>query len=236
MLKTILIVKNITHEGPGLLENLLKEKNIEYQIIDLNKQEIFPSPQNFGALIVCGGPDSANDENKKMRTELARIKEAVEAKIPYLGICLGLQTLVKTFGGKIVKNRVKEIGFRDPEGKNFTVELTLTGSNDPLFEGLEKSLQVFHLHGETVEITDSMQLLATGKFCQNQIVKIGPNAYGIQCHFELTPQMFNYWAKIDPDLQLLDQSKLREDFAEIEKNYKKVGETLFRNFLKIAGY
>lgn len=172
MPKKILIIKNITHVGPGLLENILQEKNIPYTIIDLEKKQQFPSPENYGAVIVCGGPDSANDQNEKMQNELARIKETIDLGIPYLGICLGLQTMIKTCGGKVVKNPVKEIGFRDQENNHFTVELTEEGKKDPLFQDLEHTLQVFHLHGETVEITKNMKLLATGKFCRNQIIKL----------------------------------------------------------------
>lgn len=190
MTKEILIVKNITREGPGLLEKILKERSIEYTIVDLNKRQTFPPVKNFKAIVVLGGPDSANDENEKMKNELIQIREAVESKIPYLGICLGFQSLVKATGGKVIQNPVKEIGFIDPEGNNFTVELTPEGKKDPLFEGLGHNFKVFHLHGETVELTDKMTLLAIGKFCKNQIARVGSNAYGIQCHFELTPEMY----------------------------------------------
>ena len=114
------------------------------------------------------------------------------------GICLGLQTLVKAAGGRIIKSPVRETGFLDPEGSHFTTELTAAGKQDPLFEGLDHSFKVFHLHGETVELTDSITLLSTGKFCRNQIVRVGKNAYGIQCHFELTPEMLETWMNEDP--------------------------------------
>lgn len=236
MQKQILIVKNITREGPGLLETELKERGIQYTIVDLDKGQNFPPVENYGAIIVLGGPDSANDQNEKIENELARISEAITANIPYLGICLGLQTLVKAAGGKVLKNPIKEIGFIDPDGNNFTIELTDEGKKDPLFENLDHTFKVFHLHGETVELTAAMTLLATGKFCQNQIAKVGPNAYGLQCHFELTPEMFETWVSEDPDLLQLDQDQLRANFAAIQNEYTKVGRQLFKNFLKIAGF
>jgi len=236
MQKEILIVKNITREGPGLLEDLLKEQGIGYTVADLDSNEPFPAVEQYGALVVLGGPDSANDETDKMRIELERIRESRTAQIPYLGICLGLQTLVKAAGGAVVKNQVKEIGFRDPEGDRFTVELTEAGRQDPLFANLDHSFEVFHLHGETVKPTHDMTLLATGKFCQNQIVRVGSNAYGIQCHFELTPAMFETWIKEDPDLLKLEKDKLRTDFEAINEQYTKVGRQLFANFLKIAEF
>jgi GMP synthase (glutamine-hydrolysing) len=235
MRKKILIVKNSTSEGLGLLKNVLQEKQIEYSIVDLNKGENFPPLENFKAVVVLGGPDSANDKNEKMQNELAFIRRVIASGTSYLGICLGLQTLVKAGGGKVVKNPVKEIGFIDQDGNDFTVDLTDEGKQDPLFEKLNSTFNVFHLHGETVKLTNDMILLATGKSCRNQIVKLGLNAYGIQCHFELTPEMFETWINEDPDLIQLNKEHLHANFKKIENEYTKTGKQLFRNFLKIAG-
>jgi GMP synthase-like glutamine amidotransferase len=236
MEKELLIVKNTTEEGPGILEELLLERGIAYRIVDLQQGEPFPEVGNYKAVVVLGGPDSANDENEKMHMEQARIREILAANIPYLGICLGLQTLVKAGGGKVVKSPLKEVGFKGPDGNYFTVELTQEGKNDPLFKGLEHSFNVFHLHGETVEITDAMTLLGAGRFCHNQIVKVGSNAYGLQCHFELTPPMFESWITEDPDLLQLDKEALRADLEAIKAKYTKVGRQLLQNFLESAGF
>lgn len=236
MQKEILIVKNNSDEGPGLLEELLIERNISYQITDLQKGDPFPEVMDYKAVVVLGGPDSANDENEKMEEELRRIREILATDKPYLGICLGLQTLVKAGGGKVVKSPVKEVGFRGPDGHYFSVELTDSGKEDPLFTGLEHTLNVFHLHGETVELTPGMTLLATGQFCTNQVVKVGSHAYGLQCHFELTASMFETWITQDPDLLQLDPESLRADLEAINAGYTRVGRRLLQNFLKIAGF
>lgn len=236
MEKEILIVKNTTEEGPGLLEELLIERGIYYHMVDLQKGEPFPAVENYVAVVVLGGPDSANDENQKMAIELQRIREILAARIPYLGICLGLQTLVKAAGGMVIKSPVKEVGFRGPDGEYFTVELSPEGVHDRLFKGLGHSLKVFHLHGETVDLKASMTLLGTGKFCRNQIVKVGDNAYGLQCHFELTEPMFESWISEDPDLLQLDSRALRADLQAIKAAYIQTGRQLFMNFLEIAGY
>lgn len=236
----VLLVKNITREGPGLLEELLKEHNIESHLVDLSKGDQFPDPIDYDAVFVFGGPDSVNDTTPKMKKELAKIQQILTANIPYLGICLGLQGLVKAAGGKVVKNHVKEIGFRDPNNDRFsvtlteTVDLTEEGKRDPLFKDLGHTYHVFHLHGETVETTKHMTLLAVGKFCWNQIVRVGTNAYGIQSHFELTPEMFERWINEDPDLQKLNKDQLREDFEFIKDEYTRVGRQILTNFLHIA--
>jgi len=234
--KEILILKNETREGPGILGELINELRISNTVIDLHKGKVPANIENYGAVIVLGGPDSANDQTDKMTEELEFIRKILELGIPYLGICLGLQVMVKAAGGKVVKSPVKEVGFRDCNGDLFSVELTQEGRHDALFSGLENSFTVFHLHGETVELNNKMTLLGTGKHYRNQIVRVGENAYGIQCHFELTEEMFELWLKEDADLLALDPAALRRDLAELKEKYNSTGRKLFTSFLGIAGY
>lgn len=233
MIKPILILRNIPRENPGIIEILLKEHNLEYHIIDFTNSTVIDSIDNYSALIVLGGPDSANDLTTKMQNELKLIQKTIQLKIPYLGICLGLQTLVKAMGGTVEKCPVNETGFRDPENKFFKIKLTSEGRKDTLFKNLSDNLTVFQLHGETVQLTPRMTLLATGDFCKNQIVKIGETAYGIQSHFELTDDLLESWISEDADLQKLQAGQLLSDFETIKSDYQNTGRQLFYNFLTI---
>ncbi len=231
----VLIVQNITRERPGLLDQVLKKKGIPYDLVDLDAGEMFPDPRAYKAVVVLGGPDSANDTTNKMTAELAQIQLALDAGVPYLGICLGLQTAVKAAGGRVVPGREKEIGLVDAQGAPYAVQLTEVGRTDPLFANLPTTLAVFQLHGETVELSPDMELLATGTHCQNQIVRIADRAYGIQSHFELTPDMLAVWAAEDPDLQPIGLESLKRAFERIREDYTNIGEALLTNFLHIAG-
>jgi len=235
MTKPILILKNVPRENPGLIEIVLKEYSIKYQIVDFNNSTVIENIENYSALITLGGPDSANDLTLKMQNELLLIRKALQSNIPYLGICLGLQTLVKAMGGTIQKCHTSEVGFRDPENKYFKVKLTSEGRKDWLFKKLPDYLTVFQLHGETVELSPQMTLLATGDFCKNQIIKIGKTAYGIQSHFELTNDLLESWIIEDSDLQKLHAEQLRSDFETIKSDYQNIGRQLFCNFLTIIG-
>lgn len=256
MNKEVLILKNITREGPGLLEVLLKEKGIKYRVVDLTGMEDETHAgffvlenydlENLGALVVCGGPDSANDQNFKILNESKFVRRVVEAGIPYVGICLGMQILVKVCGGEVLPSPYKEVGFRDHQSHPFEViMLTHEGEHDPLFAEMGENFRVFQLHGETVKFGGEndlgssgslIQKLAIGRLVKNQVVKVGDCAYGIQCHFELTPEMFEQWINEDPDLLKLDQVMLRSEFEAIREEYLLTGQKLFANFLRIAGY
>ena len=235
MTRKLLIVKNITHEGPGLLETLLCEHGIASHSEDLSAGGTFPDPRGYSALVVLGGPQSANDETPAMLLQLRRIEQALHEEIPYLGICLGMQCLVKAGGGKVMRAPVKECGFVDPKGNPYRIDLTPEGRKDALFGGLGRSFPVFQLHGETVELAASgMELLAKGKQCPIQAVRVGPNAYGLQCHFEMTDKMFSEWCNIDADLKGMNRRDLTEQFDTIREEYHSTGLKLLQNFLRIS--
>lgn len=234
MSRPILIIKHVTHEGPGLLSDLLEKYSIPSLIVDLSRGEPYPDPRHYSAVITLGGPQSANDLNEVMRNELSTIEIILQENIPYLGICLGMQTLVKAAKGEVTTCSTKETGFFGPDGIPFTVDLTLQGIEDSLFDDLGKRLRVFQLHGETVALHNGISLLATGKFCKNQVVRVSNRAYGIQSHFELTPQLLLSWLSIDNDLRTMDHAQLIETFHDIHVDYKHTGTTILKNFLHVA--
>lgn len=232
---SLLIVKNISREGPGILKSVLDENDIHYDIIDLQREDMLPDILNYDAVIALGGPDSANDTTEKIVSEISMIKEVIGMNMPYFGICLGMQLLTKACGGSVFANGVKEIGFRGQNNEFYSIDILDGYENDPLFKGLEKHFPIFHLHGETVKITENMSLLATGKYCRHQIIKTGNNAYGIQGHLELTPEMFRSWLNKDPDLMEMNREDLLKDFDLARREYSSNGRKIFTNFLCIAG-
>lgn len=53
--------------------------------------------------------------------------------------------------------------------------------------------KVYHWHREGFDLPAGADLLATGDTFPNQAIRVGPAAYGIQFHPELTYAMMNRW-------------------------------------------
>ena len=230
--KPILIVKNITHENPGLITDILDKNNLRFEIVDLSQKEFLPEIENYALLIIMGGPDSANDNSNKILKELTLIKTALSKEIPIFGICLGLQLLVKMCGGQVYKNPLQEIGFKHNNEEWYKIKLTQEGLKDPLFKGINDDFIVFQLHGETVKLNKDLVLLGTSDYCTNQVVKYGQNNYGIQFHFELTEELFANLLEKAPELKGHNLDPLVEHFNEIKKDYIERGTLIFTNYLR----
>ncbi len=52
----VLIVKNITTEGPGTIGDFLRKKDIPFRVVELGSGELPPPLDKFNTLIVLGGP------------------------------------------------------------------------------------------------------------------------------------------------------------------------------------
>lgn len=179
-----------------------------------------------------GGPMSVYEEEKYpfLRKEEEFLRLIIQREIPFLGICLGSQLLAKAKGAIVKKGVCKEIGY-------CSVELTPEGLRDPLFKGLGRKLEVFQWHEDELQIPEGGVLLARGERCINQALRWGKNAYGLQFHIEVSPQMVELWLK--EDLKSKDKNKrvwaeniLKETYRRKERFLNQANNILL-NFAEI---
>ncbi|KQC04592.1 MAG: hypothetical protein APR53_09825 [Methanoculleus sp. SDB] len=228
------IIKNAIREGGGLIESVLTDAGIAWDVIDLDAGDPFPAPETYDMVFLLGGSDSATDDTAKMRREREAVAGILREGIPFFGICLGMQVLGLTAGGKVAKSPYPEIGVRDRVGRLFCFTLTADGGRDPLCDGLPTSIPVFQLHGDTIVPARGITVLATGDLCRIQLIKAGTYAYGIQGHLEMTHGMIVRWADEDPDLSALDRDRLIADFTQYEEEYARHARIILKNFIAIA--
>ena len=229
----VLIIKHIEIEGPGLIEDWLKQENIFYQILNPNSNIHLPKLDDFTHLVILGGPMNVYEEDRYpfLKDEDLFIKEAIQRGKRILGICLGAQLIAKALGTKVFKAPVKEIGWYD-------VSLTRIGSIDPLFSHLPKTFSVFQWHEDTFDIPHNAILLATSSLIPYQAFRYGDNAYGLQFHLEVTQEMIREWMETyeeefkGPQPPLVSKLKILSDTELKIDPYKKRGMEFLRNFFK----
>jgi GMP synthase-like glutamine amidotransferase len=144
--------------------------------------------REIDALVVMGGPQDAHPERDgdprstpfpTRDAELELLQAAVELGIPTLGVCLGAQLLAAAAGGRAVRGHGAEIGWTP-------VQLMAAASSDSLLGDLPPELVVLSWHGDTVELPPRATLLASNESYTNQAFRVGPRAWGLQFHLEVT--------------------------------------------------
>ncbi len=202
-MKPILALQHVPGETLGTLETYFRNVGLTWQMI-----ELFHSvPERLdvrgaAGLVVLGGPMNVDEVGKYpfLGVELDWIRDAVAARLPVLGICLGSQLLAKSLGAKVHANGVKEIGW-------YGVELAPAAAADPLFDGLPARQTVFQWHGDTFEIPQGATHLASSALCAHQAFRYGTSAWGLQFHVEVTREMVFDW---------LDCPQGREELAPLD--------------------
>ena len=228
---SVLIIKHVEIEGPGLIEDCLKEEKIPYQILNLESGVHLPKPEDYTGIVILGGPMNAYEEDRYpfLREEDLFIKEAIQRGRAVLGICLGAQLMAKALGAKVTKALVKEIGW-------FDVSLTGAGLHDPLFSRLPETFSVFQWHEDTFHIPSAGRLIATSNAVPHQAFRYGENAYGLQFHLEVTEEMIREWMKTYEDefnrshTPLLPKLRILCETETKIGDYKKTGIRVFKNF------
>ncbi len=54
-------------------------------------------------------------------------------------------------------------------------------------------MTVFQWHGDTFDLPPGAVHLTQSPLCRNQAFRIGPSAYGLQFHIEMTAEMIEDW-------------------------------------------
>ncbi len=232
MKKSILIIKHIDIEEPGNLEEFFGSRDFDLLIVDVSKQSLWSVDiAGIKAVIVLGGPMNVYEEDLYpfLKDENLLLKLALQKRIPILGICLGAQLLAKACGVEVRRANKKEMGWDD-------LSFTPAGEEDKLFLQVKEPLKIFQWHEDTFDIPSNAELLVIGRDCRNQAFRVGDNAYGLQFHIEVTPEIIKSWIyKYAPDKKNKVEYKNMVSYAlEINELFKKQAYRIYENFESIV--
>ena len=94
------------------------------------------------------------DRYPHLDIEVKLLREALRRDFPILGICLGAQLLARALGAQVRPGPEKEIGWYD-------LQVTQAAKDDPLLGHFGATETVFQWHGDTFDIPEGAQLLAS---------------------------------------------------------------------------
>jgi GMP synthase-like glutamine amidotransferase len=191
----VLLCKNTHLNSLSTLENFLHKNEIMFDAIKLHYGEILPDIDDYDAVVLMGGPMSANDERKYpfIAQEIEIARRCLNENKKLLGICLGSQIMAKAFGGRVYQGAQKEIGWYDlnlssdmPPDK---IKCAL--SQNPETRLYENNFKVFQWHGDTFELPQNVKHLASSELYKNQGFKYNDITYALQFHIEISQAMID---------------------------------------------
>ncbi len=180
-----LVLRHEKFEGLGHFADGLESSGILFTYRDLGAR-FSGWPAGFDALIVMGGPMSANDPVPGLADELKLIDHALGQNMPILGVCLGSQLIAKSLGARVYRNEKLEVGWEP-------VHFTEAGRADLMFGDVPSPTMFFHWHGETFDLPHGAEWLAYSEKTRHQAFRYRKNVYALQFHPEITPQMIDDW-------------------------------------------
>jgi len=203
----ILVFQHVPYEPLGTLDPLLKRAGFRIRYVNFGRDpHVRPALDKYAALIVLGGPMNADqiDTFPNLRTEVEVIREAVDADMAVLGICLGAQLLAKALGGRVSPNPRREIGWYD-------VELTAAGRADPVLSTFRPVQRVFQWHEDGIELPGGTVHLAHSPYSLVQAFRYGDHAYGFQFHLEVDRSLVRRWLTVPENRAVIEDEGDRLD-------------------------
>ena len=185
----VLAIRHVDFEHLGTFEATLARRGYAVRYVDAATDDIAAldalAPH---LLVVLGGPIGAYEEALYpfLLDELRLIERRLAAGMPILGICLGCQLIARALGARVYPGKAKEIGWSP-------IALTDAGRASPLAHLAGCDHRVLHWHGDTFDLPDGAELLASTPVTAHQAFRRGTNTLALQFHVEIEPDQIERW-------------------------------------------
>lgn len=232
-MKPIVIVQHEQLVPPGSITDVLTEDGIEHHVFEAWRDTQWPELSELEALVVMGGTMNVDqlDDYPFLGDSRRLIADALEHRVPTLGVCLGSQMMARVLDADVYRAAPRNATFSG-------LKLTTEGSDDPVIEPFADGIPVLQFHEDTFRVPESAVALATSESSGlAQAFRYGDNAYAIQFHFEVDKPILDGWMnQIGPDTMRDDwgvtQDELSRQAVKHIDAQQKAGRELFRRFIK----
>ncbi|NJN47203.1 MAG: glutamine amidotransferase [Candidatus Competibacteraceae bacterium] len=234
-MKTVVAIRHVAFEDVGSFAEPLRQRDYEVRYLEAGLDDMTAiDPLQPELLIVLGGPIGVNDQAEYpfLSDELRLLEHRLQHHRPTLGICLGSQLMAHALGAVVYPATQKELGWAP-------IELTEAGQ-DSCLRHLDSSLTpVLHWHGDTFDLPEGAQRLASTAICPNQAFSWGRAALALQFHPEVTPSGLERWF-IGHTLEIhttpgVSVDRLRQDTARYGASLQRQGIQLINDWLDNVG-
>lgn len=159
-------------------------------------------PTAYAGIIAMGGPMGVGDADSItwLASEIAFLREALDAGVPVWGVCLGSQLLAAALDAEVYPGELPEVG---------VLEVTFAddAAADPVWgevAGAAATLPALQWHSDTFDLPAGSRLLASSDSYPHQMFRYD-RSYGIQFHLEADSSLASSWLDVDDYRHALEQ-------------------------------
>lgn len=163
---------------PDMFEQLLAgaDANLEFTAFAALDGEIPDDPNLCHAWLITGSRHGVYDALSWMAPLGQLIRDAVDARVPIVGICFGHQIVAEALGGKVEKS---ERGWGVGVHEYGIAKRPVWMANAP------EHFAVHAVHqDQVVDLPEGADVVASSPFCPNAVLAYGDRAFTIQPHPE----------------------------------------------------
>lgn len=197
-MKPVLCIRNDRDDTLGIAPAVLTDAGVPVLRLDAFEAGArWPGIGELGGLVVFGGEMNVDETDRypSLLEQRQLIRQAIDAGLPIIGICLGAQMLARALDTTVYRSPVRELGFTP-------VTITKAGSQDPLVSCFKSGDRVFQWHEDTFALPQGGTMLATGDEVTTQAFRFGSSAWGVQFHFEVDRAGVEAWLRAaEPSLE-----------------------------------
>jgi GMP synthase (glutamine-hydrolysing) len=186
----LIVLQHAECEPPGAFTDVFEERGVEVRTAKPYRGDALPDWTWADGIVAMGGPMSVTDAGQIpwLAAEIALVRDAVHAGLPFMGVCLGAQVLAAGLGAAVYVGDRPEVGVAE-------VQLTPEGTQDPVLSALPPTVRALHWHSDTFPVPVGGVHLARSQRYDSQAFRWGC-AYGLQFHLEVTVELCREWGEI----------------------------------------
>ncbi|OYX60916.1 MAG: glutamine amidotransferase [Novosphingobium sp. 32-60-15] len=192
--KTALIIRHVPYEGVAGFRDPIEAAGYQVDRVDVSDPGFSQIDLcHHDLLIMMGGPMGfyEQDQHPWISCQLRRLAKRLEADRPTLGVCFGAQMIAAALGARVYPGPAKEVGFHP-------VRIHDNAIDGPLRHLVE--VPVLHWHGDTFDLPNGVELLASSHVYDHQAFRRGANLLALQFHAEMgRDERFNAWIEEWPE-------------------------------------
>jgi GMP synthase (glutamine-hydrolysing) len=230
----VLVVEHQASCPPHLVGRWLEEAGCTLSVCRPYVGDALPALASYDAVLVLGGDMGAYDDDRApwLPALKALVRDAVEASVPALGICLGHQVMAVALGGEVARNpRGQTVGLQ-PVGWSEDV------ADDPLFGARGGDEAAIHWNNDVVvAMPDGGVVLARTPGGEVQVARFAPLVWGVQSHPEVDTDVVTGWAAEDRDDLValgLDEQAVLAGIKDAEHALQAQWHPLVQRFARIS--